>query len=539
MAKAQTLPSVYPDLEDDDQDLPLVPQSAQAPQSLTSLLPTVGVPTDSKLPASLNGNGISGLPSLSSVAADKDQQSAVGQVMDQSKPAGALPGVGADVPAMDPNTGDYTRIQHLNTILPTADESLGKGPMSVLPPVSQPTVTSRQEQMAENQEDRLERDQNRLDQLNTPWDKSAHGFFGNLGHALGQSTAGTRAGNAARLAGAEDAVKNDATVLDQMRATQDAQKKTDYAQTNYQQGQAGRDAETNEKNADAYDKLHPQPKEGELPLGQSSDNLNGANLKRLQVLDPTIKELPKEYQLNAQSTQKDFDRVDKVLEGTEKARGTLAQQQATNALREQSMAMVQAARETAAGNQSNNRTDKAVDNYQKPFDAQVKDANAQLEKINAAENDIQGNAESQAVGIPKVLTALVSGAGTGVRITQAELTNIGHARGIGGDVVGTLRQWEGKGVLTKTQQAQLVGILEDAKARIAEKQRISQAASQAISTSHSREEVLKNKQDYEDQYNHYEANDEIKVQIPGQTASYIRRDQKNNFMKKYPDGQVL
>jgi hypothetical protein len=342
MAKAQTLPSLYPDLEDDDQDLPLVPQSAQAPQSLTSLLPTVGVPTDSKLPASLNGNGISVLPSLSSVAADKDQQSAVGQVMDQSKPAGALPGPGADVPAMDPNTGDYTRIQHLNTILPTADESLGKGPMSVLPPVSQPTVTSRQEQMAENQEDRLERDQNRLDQLNTPWDKSAHGFFGNLGHALGQSTAGTRAGNAARLAGAEDAVKNDATVLDQMRATQDAQKKTDYAQTNYQQGQAGRDAETNEKNAQAHLAMNPQPKPGQEPISASRvPGVNQLLANRWTAFPKNAgKAVPPEYQLPENPTKEDYDRVSTALAGLETTEGTAQQREQAQQNLEQGRAIM-------------------------------------------------------------------------------------------------------------------------------------------------------------------------------------------------------
>jgi hypothetical protein len=102
----------------------------------------------------------------------------------------------------------------------------------------------------------------------------------------------------------------------------------------------------------------------------------------------------------------------------------------------------------------------------------VNDANAQIEKIMDARTMINGSAEAQALGIPKVLTALVSGAGSGVRITQPELNAIGTARGIGGDVQGFLNSISGKGKLTATQQSQLTGLLDDVRARVEQKRQI-------------------------------------------------------------------
>jgi hypothetical protein len=124
--------------------------------------------------------------------------------------------------------------------------------------------------------------------------------------------------------------------------------------------------------------------------------------------------------------------------------------------------------------------------HQKSLDA----SNAQLEKIADARNEINGSSEAQATGIPKVLTALVSGAGSGVRITQAEINAIGHARGIAGDVEGTLNRWSGKGVLTSQQQKQLTALLDDVKARILQKQVIANTALDTINGASTREQIV-------------------------------------------------
>lgn len=120
----------------------------------------------------------------------------------------------------------------------------------------------------------------------------------------------------------------------------------------------------------------------------------------------------------------------------------------------------------------------------------VDTATAQLEKIEDARNMINGNAEAQGLGIPKVLTALVGGQGTGVRITQAELQSIAHARGLQGDFEGTLNKWEGKGALSRQQQQQLTQILDDVRQRIIQKQAIHAGALDAINGASTREQII-------------------------------------------------
>jgi hypothetical protein len=127
----------------------------------------------------------------------------------------------------------------------------------------------------------------------------------------------------------------------------------------------------------------------------------------------------------------------------------------------------------------------------KPYEKGVSDANAQLEKIADARTMINGSAEAQALGVPKVLTALVSGQGSGVRITQPELNAIAKARGLAGDVQGTLNSWAGKGKLTPEQQQQLTGILDDVQQRILAKQAIHSAALDSINGAASRQDVIK------------------------------------------------
>lgn len=136
----------------------------------------------------------------------------------------------------------------------------------------------------------------------------------------------------------------------------------------------------------------------------------------------------------------------------------------------------------------------ALDRETKQFGAAhqkgVDTAGAQLEKIEDARNMINGNAEAQGLGIPKVLTALVGGQGTGVRITQAELQSIAHARGLQGDFEGTLNKWEGKGALSRAQQQQLTQIMDDVGQRIVQKQAIHAAALDTINGASTREQII-------------------------------------------------
>lgn len=92
-------------------------------------------------------------------------------------------------------------------------------------------------------------------------------------------------------------------------------------------------------------------REGELPLGDRVEQLNQALTSRYQVLHPKSP-LPAQYQIPANATQKDYERIDKALESEERAVGTREQQAQTNEMRRQTMAL-------AAGN-AQNRQDTAI-----------------------------------------------------------------------------------------------------------------------------------------------------------------------------------
>jgi hypothetical protein len=144
----------------------------------------------------------------------------------------------------------------------------------------------------------------------------------------------------------------------------------------------------------------------------------------------------------------------------------------------------------AAGGAATRGLDREVNQYGKPFDEIAKGADGQLDKILDAEKMIAGGAIEQALGVPKILTALVSGQGSGVRITQAELASITKARGIGGDVEGFFNRISGQGTLTAAQKQQMQSILQDVRERIVQKKMIARTVTDEMQTATSREGVL-------------------------------------------------
>jgi hypothetical protein len=81
-----------------------------------------------------------------------------------------------------------------------------------------------------------------------------------------------------------------------------------------------------------------KPAEGELPLADKVPQINQALASRFQVLNPG-KPLPPQFTLPPTATQKDFDRVDKLMQQTEQAQGTKAQQDTANSMRQQTAEM--------------------------------------------------------------------------------------------------------------------------------------------------------------------------------------------------------
>jgi hypothetical protein len=92
------------------------------------------------------------------------------------------------------------------------------------------------------------------------------------------------------------------------------------------------------------------------PFGQAkADSLNAAMQSRWNVLN-SGKPMPDAYKLNAASTPSDFDRVDKILQQTEQASATKAQQGIIDGIREQ-MLQFQTGTAPLAGDQTKTGAD--------------------------------------------------------------------------------------------------------------------------------------------------------------------------------------
>lgn len=154
---------------------------------------------------------------------------------------------------------------------------------------------------------------------------------------------------------------------------------------------------------------------------------------------------------------------------------------------------VQARRDIAAvagSDKADRALDRQIAQYGKPWQTMSTGVSSQLDKILDAEKMVAGGAMQQALGIPKVLTALVSGQGSGVRITQAELNMIAKARGITGDIEGWFNKIKGQGQLTDTQKEQLGQILGDVRQRILQKKQIADGAIDEMQAGTSRADIL-------------------------------------------------
>ncbi len=101
---------------------------------------------------------------------------------------------------------------------------------------------------------------------------------------------------------------------------------------------AYKQAEIAEKTTAASKNLAEAGNAPTSPLGDKVQQLNQALASRYAVLNPG-KPLPPPFTLGPNATRADFDRVDKIMEATEKAQGTKAQQDTSNALREQTFAL--------------------------------------------------------------------------------------------------------------------------------------------------------------------------------------------------------
>jgi hypothetical protein len=115
--------------------------------------------------------------------------------------------------------------------------------------------------------------------------------------------------------------------------------------------------------------------------------------------------------------------------------------------------------DTAADNSDNKQTVAQQNKLDTYYRKELQATNTQGSNAQLAYQELGNGAVGDALGTIKSLSALAGG--SGVRITQAELNSIAHARGVQGDFDSFLGKLTGQATLGNDQRQQLQGILQD------------------------------------------------------------------------------
>ncbi len=160
--------------------------------------------------------------------------------------------------------------------------------------------------------------------------------------------------------------------------------------------------------------------------------------------------------------------------------------------------------------QQNSEVDRLGSRLGKPYETMNTQGGAKLDRIDQTARSVDAGYVGQGLAIPELLTSLVSGQGTGVRITQPELNAITAARGIKGDAESFFNKLAGKGKLTDEDKTQFKAVLADAKTRMGVKLQVVNDALDKINGASSREEVMQADKEARqkfmqiEKYGHYE-----------------------------------
>lgn len=176
--------------------------------------------------------------------------------------------------------------------------------------------------------------------------------------------------------------------------------------------------------------------------------------------------------------------------------------------------------------QTTNEADKVAARLGKPYETAGTQGQGKLDRIDQTLRSLDAGYVGQGLAIPELLTSLVSGQGTGVRITQPELNMITAHRGIKGNAESFFNSLAGKGNLTDTDKKQMREVLNDAKVRLTEKLQLMNDAQDAINAGSSRADVVAADKKYRG------------IQLNMEKYREIRRDDAGNWYGSNDGGKT-
>jgi hypothetical protein len=99
--------------------------------------------------------------------------------------------------------------------------------------------------------------------------------------------------------------------------------------------------------------------------------------------------------------------------------------------------------------------DRLASRLGKPYQTESDQARAKFDRIDLTARNVDAGYAGQGLAIPELLTSLVSGQGTGVRVTEPELNAILESHGIRQDAESWFNSLAGKGKLTDEDKRQI------------------------------------------------------------------------------------
>ncbi len=157
---------------------------------------------------------------------------------------------------------------------------------------------------------------------------------------------------------------------------------------------------------------------------QQVQALNAGLAQRYSVLNPN-KPVPDNLQLGANATPDDFNRIDKLMEGTEKSQQTAQQMAANIGLRKQTLDMMSQFRQQQLSLAQDNSLSKGFD-YANTFINQkmqpLQQLSQRIGRLNKA--ILQGDPQSDSMIAPELLSITTGGPGSGLRMNEAEIDRV-------------------------------------------------------------------------------------------------------------------
>ena len=157
---------------------------------------------------------------------------------------------------------------------------------------------------------------------------------------------------------------------------------------------------------------------------QQVQALNAGLAQRYSVLNPN-KPVPDNLQLGANATPDDFNRIDKLMEGTEKSQMTAQQMAANIGLRKQTLDMMSQFRQQQLAQSQDRMLGQGYD-YANNFINQKMQPLQQLSQraSRLASTLQQANPQADSLIAPELLSIAAGGPGSGLRMNEAEIERI-------------------------------------------------------------------------------------------------------------------